>query len=140
MLLVCDRETARKNSWPVLASIEAYTAVGCDPKIMGIGPSHAARLLCQKIGCELEQFDAIEINEAFAAQVLANLKELNLSAERINIYGGAIALGHPVGASGARLIAHLAHRIARGESSHALGTLCVGGGMGVAMALTVPSK
>jgi acetyl-CoA C-acetyltransferase len=138
MLVVSDRETAQKNNWPVLALIEAYTALGCDPKTMGMGPSYAVRLLCQRIGCELEKFDAIEINEAFAAQILANLKELNLSADRINIYGGAIALGHPVGASGARLIAHLAHRIARQESSRALGTLCVGGGMGVAMALKEP--
>ena len=138
LLVVCDRKIAVEKGWPVLATIRASAAVGCDPKLMGLGPVHATRQLCERNGLALTDFDAIEINEAFAAQVLACLRELKLDENRVNPHGGAIALGHPIGASGARLITHLAHRIARGESKLALATLCVGGGMGSAMALARP--
>ena len=135
LLVVCDRRRAVEKSWPVLATIRASASVGCDPKLMGLGPVHATRRLCEQTGLVAAQFDTIEINEAFAAQTLACLRELKLNENRVNPNGGAIALGHPIGASGARLIAHLAHRIARGESKLALATLCVGGGMGSAVAL-----
>ncbi|MEX2579525.1 MAG: acetyl-CoA C-acyltransferase [Verrucomicrobiales bacterium] len=131
MLLLADRETAEANDWPVMAVIDETASIGCDPKEMGLGPVHASR----KIGRSLEEFDAIEINEAFAAQVLACLREMEIGTDRINRHGGAIALGHPVGASGARLVAHLAWRIHRGEAGTGLATLCVGGGMGSAIAL-----
>lgn len=136
MMVVCDEQTARKHGWQPLACMSAWTAVGCEPERMGLGPVHATRKLCQECDCDLSGFDTIEINEAFAAQTLACLPELKLDLdERINPDGGAIALGHPIGASGARIIAHLAHRIARGLSRQALATLCVGGGMGMAVRL-----
>ena len=105
---------------------------------MGLGPVHATRRLCTLTGTTLADYDAIEINEAFAAQVLACLAELGLEPGRVNEHGGAIAVGHPIGASGARLIVHLAHRIARGAASRGLAALCVGGGMGTAVSLSAP--
>jgi acetyl-CoA acetyltransferase len=102
---------------------------------MGLGPVHATRRLCEQTGSSPEAFDAVELNEAFAAQSLACLRELKLDPARVNADGGAIAIGHPIGASGARLLVHLARRIARGEVKRGLATLCVGGGMGAAVAL-----
>ncbi|MDC0258654.1 acetyl-CoA C-acyltransferase [Verrucomicrobiales bacterium] len=131
MLLLADRETAEANGWPIMAVIDETTSVGCDPKEMGLGPVHAV----QKLARSLEKFDSIEINEAFAAQVLACLFEMKIGPETINLNGGAIAMGHPVGASGARLVAHLAWGIQRGEIETGLATLCVGGGMGSAISL-----
>ena len=102
---------------------------------MGLGPVYAARKLCKKQKYQIDAFDTVEINEAFAAQTVGCMKELNIDARRLNPEGGAIARGHPIGASGARLIVHLAHRIARGETLKGLATLCVGGGMGAATIL-----
>lgn len=135
LLIVCQAAVAEKYGWPKLARISGYAAAGCDPARMGLGPVHATRKLCRRYRYELRDFDAIELNEAFAAQALACIRELELPAERVNPDGGAIALGHPIGATGARLVTHLAHRIARGEIRRGLATLCVGGGMGAAMAL-----
>jgi acetyl-CoA C-acetyltransferase len=106
--------------------------------MMGLGPVHAVRKLLDSSACQLTAFDVVEINEAFAAQVLACVRELGLGMERVNPCGGAIALGHPIGASGARLVAHLAHRIARGEIRRAMATVCVGGGMGAVVTLEAP--
>ena len=133
--VVCEESTAKKNGWQPLAVISDGTAVGCDPRLMGLGPVYATRKLCEKQQCQIDDFDTVEINEAFAAQTLACLKELDLDAECVNPDGGAIALGHPVGASGARLIVHLAQRIAQGQSQKGLAALCVGGGMGIATIL-----
>jgi acetyl-CoA acetyltransferase len=102
---------------------------------MALGPVHATRRLCRRLGVGVDDFGVIELNEAFALQALACIKELQLDPDRVNPNGGAIALGHPLGASGARLLVHLAQRIARGEVRSALATLCVGGGMGSAMVL-----
>ena len=136
MLVLASEETARERAWEPLAAIRAWSAVGCDPKVMGLGPVHAIRRLCHRTGCTLDAFDTIEINEAFAAQTLACLKELGLIGDRrVNGDGGAIALGHPIGTSGARLVVHLAHRIRSGKTRQGLASLCVGGGMGMAMAL-----
>lgn len=137
MLVVCSEAAARKHGWKPLASITAWASAGCDPKVMGLGPVYAVRKLCEQTGKQPSEFDAIELNEAFAAQSLACLKELDLAfdASHVNRNGGAIALGHPIGASGARLITHLAHQIASGHSQNALATLCVGGGMGAAVAM-----
>ena len=107
---------------------------------MGLGPVHAIRKLCATTGHQLEAFDAIEINEAFSAQTLACLRELEMDSDQINQDGGAIAMGHPIGASGARLLVHLVHQFARGTLHHALASLCVGGGMGIAMSLTGPQQ
>lgn len=134
MLLLASREAAEANDWPIMAVVDDSASVGCDPKEMGLGPVYASR----KLGVSLDKYDAVEINEAFAAQVLACLREMKLETDRINPNGGAIAMGHPVGASGARLVVHLAWQIQRREVSNGLATLCVGGGMGSAISLKKP--
>jgi acetyl-CoA C-acetyltransferase len=136
LLVVADRDFARQQDWPVLATLAGGTTQGCDPARMGLGPVHAIRKLCLRHGWNVEQFDAIEINEAFAAQALACQRELHINPDRLNARGGAIAIGHPIGTSGARLAVHLAHRIAAGTTSQGLASLCVGGGMGIAAAFT----
>jgi acetyl-CoA C-acetyltransferase len=135
MLVVCSETTAKAHGWKPLAVFAGCASAGCEPEQFGIGPVLATRALCDRYGYTLGQFDTVELNEAFAAQALACIDGLALDADKVNPDGGAIALGHPIGASGARLVVHLAHRIARGESSRALATLCVGGGMGIAAAL-----
>ncbi len=134
MLLVCSEGTAAQHGLTPLAHIDSYTSIGCDPKIMGIGPALATQKLCRETNSTLQDFDTIELNEAFAAQVLSCLRELGIKDDdtRINPDGGAIALGHPLGASGARILVHLAHRISQGKSERGLATLCVGGGLGAA--------
>ena len=136
MLVVADRDFAAEQGWTILASLESWATCGCDPKLMGLGPVHAIRRLIDRDRLKIHSLDTIEINEAFAAQTLACVRELSLDESRLNSEGGAIAMGHPIGASGARLVVHLAHRIARGESSRSLASLCVGGGQGAAVVLT----
>ena len=135
MLVLCSEETARARGWRPMAIFACCASAGCEPILFGTGPVAATRALCQRGGYSLDQFDTVELNEAFAAQALACVDALGLDPDRVNPEGGAIALGHPIGASGARLVVHLAHRIARGESACALAALCVGGGMGIATAL-----
>lgn len=135
MLVVCDGAFAREHGLKPMAELLGETAVGCDPALMGLGPVHATTALCKRLGISPNDFDTVELNEAFAAQALACIHELKLDEARINLHGGAIALGHPIGASGARLVVHLAHNIARGRARLALATLCVGAGMGIAAAL-----
>ncbi len=137
MLLVCSERTAEKHGLRPLARIDGYTSIGCDPKIMGIGPALATEKLCRETKASLQDFDTIELNEAFAAQVLACLRKTGIKDDdtRINPDGGSIALGHPLGASGARILVHLAHRISQGKSERGLATLCVGGGLGAATCL-----
>ena len=135
MLVLCEEQTAEKYEWKPLAAIEATAVAGCDPKLMGVGPVHATRRLCDQNRLKLDDFDSVELNEAFASQSLACIAELKLDPARVNIDGGAIALGHPIGASGARLIVHLAHRIAAGDTRRGLATLCVGGGMGASVSI-----
>ena len=138
MLVLCDENTAQQRNWPVLALVRDWASIGCDPQVMGLGPIHATTRLCQQQDLQIDDFDAVEINEAFAVQTLACVEALGIDAQRLNSHGGAIALGHPIGASGARLVVHLAHRIARGDCRKALATLCVGGGMGTAMIVEAP--
>lgn len=135
MLVLAERDFAVQQGWPILAVLESGATCGCDPKLMGLGPVHAIRRLIERDGLKIDSLDTIEINEAFAAQTLACVRELSLDESRLNPDGGAIAMGHPIGASGARLVVHLAHRLARGESSHALASLCAGGGQGIAAVL-----
>lgn len=135
MVLLSDLEFARQHKLRVLALIEDYVAVGCDPARMGLGPVFATERLLQRQSLTLEAFDSIELNEAFAAQVLACKCDLQLDDGRLNQDGGSIATGHPIGATGARLVVHLAHRIADGLTERGLATLCVGGGMGLAINL-----
>lgn len=136
MLILCREQTARQHGWQPLCALSSWAVVGCDPRTMGLGPVHAAQRLCKQSGCKLEDFDTVELNEAFAAQALACLQAWKRRAnDGVNPDGGAIAIGHPIGASGARLIVHLAHRIRRRETRRGLATLCVGGGMGIAAAV-----
>jgi acetyl-CoA C-acetyltransferase len=130
MLVVCGEERGREAGLSPLMILTNHASVGCDPALMGMGPVHATRRLSR----DVSEFDMIELNEAFAAQSLACMQELGLDEERVNPDGGAIALGHPIGASGARLLVHLAHRRPR----RGLATLCVGGGMGCAVVLERP--
>lgn len=131
-LLLADEDFARSRGYPFLAKFVDGVVCGCDPALMGLGPVHAARKLMSRTGTALADYDAVEINEAFAAQVLACTRELQLNVSRINPHGGAIALGHPIGMSGARLAVHVIHQLARRSARRALATLCIGGGMGIA--------
>lgn len=135
MLIVCSERYALKNGIDVLAVLGNSTSIGCDWRLMGLGPVYATRKLCKDNNLKIDDFDTIELNEAFAAQSLVCIKELGLNRNIVNPDGGAIALGHPIGASGARLIVHLALRIKRGQSQKTLAALCVGGGMGSAVEL-----
>jgi acetyl-CoA C-acetyltransferase len=130
LLLLCDEERGRECGLKPIAILTAGTAVGCEPSLMGLGPVHAIRKLSNDAG----EFDMIELNEAFAAQSLACIKELKLDPAKVNPDGGAIALGHPIGSSGARLLVHLSHR----QPKRGLATLCAGGGMGCAVIVERP--
>jgi acetyl-CoA C-acetyltransferase/acetyl-CoA acyltransferase 2 len=116
-----------------LARIVSYASVGCDPTIMGIGPAGAARKALEMAGLKLEQMDLVEVNEAFAAQYLAVEKELKLNPEKTNVNGGPIAVGHPLGASGTRIMNHLVYELHRRNAKYALGSACIGGGQGIAI-------
>jgi acetyl-CoA C-acetyltransferase len=134
MLVLCDEERARECGLDPMMIVTASAAVGCEPSLMGLGPVYATRQVCRDVGEDAGEFDHIELNEAFAAQALACIAELGLDEERVNPDGGAIALGHPIGASGARLLVHLAHR----RPQTGLATLCVGGGMGCSVIVKRP--
>jgi acetyl-CoA C-acetyltransferase len=113
----------------------SWAHAGVDPSIMGTGPIPASRMALQKAGWKAEDLDLIEANEAFAAQACAVNKELGWDTSKVNVNGGAIALGHPIGASGARVLVTLLHEMAKRNSKKGLATLCIGGGMGIAMCL-----
>ncbi len=132
LVVMSEREAARRNLEP-LARIAAAAHCGVDPSIMGIGPAPASRLALEKAGWKLADLDLIEANEAFAAQALAVGKELGWDASKVNVNGGAIAIGHPIGASGARILTTLLHEMKRSGAKKGLATLCIGGGMGIAM-------
>ncbi|MGC4252576.1 MAG: acetyl-CoA C-acetyltransferase [Sphingobium sp.] len=134
-LVVMSGAEAAKRSAPVLGRIAAFATCGVDPAIMGIGPAPATRLALEKAGWSLGDIDLIEANEAFAAQALAVGQELGWDPEKVNVNGGAIAIGHPVGASGARVLTTLLYEMQKRDAKKGLATLCVGGGMGVAMCI-----
>jgi len=133
-LLMTESE-AKKRGLKPLVRILSYASVGCDPKIMGIGPAGASRKALEKAGLKLEQMDLVEVNEAFAAQYLAVQKELGLNPEKTNVNGGAIAIGHPLGASGTRIMNHLMYELQRRQARYALGSACIGGGQGIALVI-----
>lgn len=135
-VLLMSADKARELGLPVLARIQAYASSGVDPSIMGIGPVSATRRCLEKAGWSLDQLDLIEANEAFAAQALSVGKELGWNAEKVNVNGGAIAIGHPIGASGCRVLVSLLHEMLRRDAKKGLATLCIGGGQGVALALS----
>ncbi|HFH3303696.1 acetyl-CoA C-acetyltransferase [Pseudomonas aeruginosa] len=135
VLLLASADKARSLGLPVLAWIKSYASAGVDPAVMGIGPVPATQKALQKAGWTLQELDLIEANEAFAAQSLAVAKERSWSREKVNVNGGAIALGHPIGASGARILVSLIHELIRRDGKRGLATLCIGGGQGVALTI-----
>ncbi|MDO4719659.1 MAG: acetyl-CoA C-acetyltransferase [Peptostreptococcaceae bacterium] len=133
MLIVMSKEKADELGIQPLATIIGYSSAGVDPSIMGYGPVPATRKALENAGLKVEDLDLIEANEAFAAQSLSVVKDLGLNPEIVNVNGGAIALGHPVGASGARILVTLLHEMKKRDAKKGLATLCIGGGMGTAL-------
>lgn len=136
MVVVTSDEEAKRLGLPILAVIEASATSGVDPQIMGTGPITASQKALQKVQWQVEDLDLVEANEAFAVQALCVGQELGLKSERVNVNGGAIALGHPIGASGCRVLVSLIHEMQKQKAEKGLATLCIGGGMGVAMLIS----
>ena len=134
-VLLMSADKAKALGLPVLAKIAAYANAGVDPAIMGIGPVTATQRCLSKAGWQLSDLDLIEANEAFAAQALSVGQELDWDASKVNVNGGAIALGHPIGASGCRVLVTLLHEMIKRDAKKGLATLCIGGGQGVALAI-----
>ena len=132
LLVMSEAEAGRRGSH-VLARIVSWASAGVDPAYMGLGAVPATRQALAKAGWSLDDVDLIEANEAFAAQALAVGKELQWDPEKVNVNGGAIAIGHPIGASGARILTSLLHELQRRGGNRGLATLCIGGGMGIAV-------
>ncbi|OHX11641.1 acetyl-CoA acetyltransferase [Chromobacterium sphagni] len=137
-VLLMSTQKADQLGLKPLAIIKGYALTGCEPEIMGIGPVSATRKALAKAGWTIDQLDLVEANEAFAAQALGVAKELGWSQDKVNVNGGAIALGHPIGASGCRVLVTLLHEMQRRGAKKGLATLCIGGGMGVALAVERP--
>lgn len=132
-LVVSSREAAQRRGVTPLARIVSYASTGVDPKVMGIGPVPAVRKALERAGLAIADIDLFELNEAFAAQSLAVTRELQVDPQRVNVLGGAIALGHPIGASGARVLTTLVHALRARGQRFGVASLCIGGGMGIAM-------
>ena len=133
VLVLMSREEAEKRAAPILATIRSWSTAGVDPSVMGIGPVPASRRALDKAGWSVDDLDLIEANEAFAAQALSVCQELGLDPAKTNVNGGAIAIGHPIGASGARVLTTLIYEMQKRDVKKGLATLCIGGGMGIAM-------
>jgi len=134
-VIVMSEAKAHELGAKPLAVVKAYASAGVEPRVMGIGPVPATQKALQKAGVSLEEIDIIEANEAFAAQSLAVAKELGWDANKVNKNGGAISLGHPIGASGTRVLVTLLHKMVKDDARLGLATLCIGGGQGVAVIL-----
>jgi len=134
-LVLASEAAVRKHNLTPLARVVSWASVGVEPTIMGIGPVEAIRLALKRAGLELNSMDLVEVNEAFGAQYLAVEKALGLDRNKTNLCGGAISLGHPLGASGARITAHLVHQLRKKNLKHAIGSACIGGGQGIAVVL-----
>ena len=134
-VLVCTEEYAKKHGLDMLARIKSIAVCGCDPDIMGIGPVGASKKALARAGIDAKQLDVVELNEAFASQSIACMKDLGLRPETVNIDGGAIAMGHPLGATGARITGKAASLLKREKGKYALATQCIGGGQGIATVL-----
>lgn len=132
-VLLMRKSEAEKRGLNVMATIRSWATVGVDPAVMGTGPIPASREALKKAGWSVADLDRVESNEAFAAQACCVLKELKLDPQKVNVHGGAIALGHPIGASGCRVVVTLLHEMKRSGTHKGLATLCIGGGMGIAM-------
>ena len=136
-LVIASRAYAEKHGLKPLATLVAYASAGLDPKYMGMGPYYATRKALDKAGMTLDQIDVFEANEAFAAQALAVAQELPIDLKKANLYGGAIALGHPIGASGARILTTLIYALKQEGGTYGLATMCIGGGQGIATIIKV---
>ncbi len=134
-LLLTTLDEAKKKSIQPLAKIVSWASVGVDPALMGLGPIDAVRKAVKKAKWNLKDIDLFEINEAFAAQSIAVIRELNIDKYKVNVNGGAIALGHPIGASGARILVTLVHEMIKQQKNKGCATLCIGGGMGIALCI-----
>jgi acetyl-CoA C-acetyltransferase len=134
-LVLMTLDEAQRRGAPVLGRIASWATCGVDPAIMGIGPAPASRIALEKAGWKLADLDLIEANEAFAAQSLSVGKELGWNPDVVNVNGGAIAIGHPIGASGARVLTTLLYEMGKRDAKKGLATLCIGGGMGIAMCI-----
>jgi len=132
-VVLMTAEEAKKRGVKPLARIVSWATAGVDPAVMGTGPIPSSRMALKRAGWKIDDLDLIEANEAFAAQACAVNKDLGLNADKVNVNGGAIALGHPIGASGARVLVTLLHEMAKRDAKKGLATLCIGGGMGIAM-------
>jgi acetyl-CoA C-acetyltransferase/acetyl-CoA acyltransferase 2 len=132
-LVLATEASAKQNGWKPLARIVHWGTAGVDPALMGIGPAPAIKSALERAGLKLSDMDLVEVNEAFAPQYLAVEKELGLDRKKTNVNGGAIALGHPLGASGARITAHLVYELSRRNGRYAVGSACIGGGQGMAV-------
>ena len=132
-LVLTTAEKAAADGFKPLARIVSWGIAGCDPSLMGVGPVPAARIALERAGLPLNQIDLIEVNEAFACQYLAVEKELGLDRNKVNVNGGAIALGHPLGATGARITTTLIYELRRRQQRYGLGSACIGGGQGIAL-------
>ena len=134
-LLLTTLDEAKKKFIRPLAKIVSWASVGVDPALMGLGPIEAVREAIKRAKWSLEEIDLFEINEAFAAQSIAVIRELGIDKNKVNVNGGAIALGHPIGASGARILVTLIHEMKRENKNKGCATLCIGGGMGIALCI-----
>lgn len=134
-VILCSAKKAEELGLTVLARIKSYASAGVDPKIMGTGPIPATRLCLEKADWDINELDLVEANEAFAAQALCVNRELGWDVSKVNVNGGAIALGHPIGASGCRVLVSLVHEMLKQDAKKGLATLCIGGGQGVALAI-----
>ena len=133
--MAMSADKAKELGLTPLATITAFASAAIDPAIMGMGPVYASRKALDKAGWTAEQVDLMEINEAFAAQAAAVNQEMGWNTDKINVNGGAIALGHPIGASGCRILVSLLHEMGKRDTKKGLASLCIGGGMGVALAV-----
>ena len=134
-VLVCEEEYAKKNKLDILARIKSTAVVGCPPELMGLGPINASKKALNRAGLTIEDIDIVELNEAFASQSLACIRELNMNENKVNIHGGAIALGHPLGATGSRITGKTASLLKNNDKKYGLATQCIGLGQGIATVL-----
>ena len=134
-VLVCEEEYAKKNKLDILARIKSTAVVGCPPELMGLGPINASKKALIRAGLTIEDIDIVELNEAFASQSLACIRELNMNENKVNIHGGAIALGHPLGATGSRITGKTASLLKNNDKKYGLATQCIGLGQGIATVL-----
>jgi acetyl-CoA C-acetyltransferase len=140
LVVMMSKEEAEKRGLPVMAEVISYASCALDPAFMGLGPIGATPKVLDKAGLEMSDIDLFEINEAFAVQAIAVVDELEIPADKLNVNGGAIAIGHPIGASGARIMVTLIHEMEKREARLALAALCIGGGQGIAMVVRRPSQ